>query len=463
MRRKTRTKVKKILKISGIILGIILIIIGIYLILLLNKKKEISYDDTMVCKNYFNSITIDLEKKKVKRDKINTSLTKEFGITKEQEDIAFSSEEEMKNLFSGSVFEIETNDNIITLKNPYQTKRIIVSANEIKEKIKGEEIIQLTDNMYILQFYSEKLTKAMYSYYKNSEYIKEIYYDEIWIDEPINDISQTVYGQAPVDLKGFKSLGATAMGFDNYKKIIDENGNPNEIVISTIGYGVNLDNNIFNERINENYYNFILNNKEIKETIPQGSRIAEVLVDSTTNNVKLMPIVTVTEEGYTSVSSIIQAILYGIKNSDVICYELVNKEHGAISILLEEAFKENVPVCSVSNSNEKNFPANHGMTIAVSSIDRENLISDYSGKGEYIDFAASSTDIEEIFRENSTVSRWSGPEYSNAYIVSAISLIKTYAKDATILDIYNFLRNFCIDLGELRKRYRLWLWNAKFC
>lgn len=91
------------------------------------------------------------------------------------------------------------------------------------------------------------------------------------------------------------------------------------------------------------------------------------------------------------------------------------------------------------------------MTIAVSSLDRESNIADYSGKGDYIDFAAPSTDVEEIFNLNSSVSRWSGPEYSNAYIASSIALIKTYLKDATILDIYNFLRNFCIDLGETGK------------
>ena len=76
------------------------------------------------------------------------------------------------------------------------------------------------------------------------------------------------------------------------------------------------------------------------------------------------------------------------------------------------------------------------MTIAVSSLDRESNIADYSGKGDYIDFAAPSTDVEEIFNLNSSVSRWSGPEYSNAYIASSIALIKTYLKDATILDIY---------------------------
>ena len=76
LRRKTRTKVKKILKIAGIVVGIALLILGIFLIFRLNRKKEISYDDQIVCKNYFTKVTIDLEKKKVKRDNFNVNYVR---------------------------------------------------------------------------------------------------------------------------------------------------------------------------------------------------------------------------------------------------------------------------------------------------------------------------------------------------------------------------------------------------
>ena len=451
MRRKTRTKVKKGLIISGIIVGIILIIIGIILLIKLNQKPDISYDDILVGKNYFKQITIDLNTKEVKRDNIETSLKEEFDISEEQENLVFSSEEEMKKFLSDSVFDVSTDKQIFTIKNPFQTKNIIVKAEEIHEKVEGEEIIKVADKLYILSFYSEKLTKAMYNYYKDKQYIEKIFYDDVFIDEPINDISQTMYGETEVNLNNYHSLGATIMGLDNYHKIINENGNPSNIVIATIGYGVDYQNEFFNERIDDKFYNFILNNKDISETIPQGSRIAEVLVDSTTKNVKIMPLVTVTEEGYTSTSSIIKALSYGTYNSDVICYEQINSQNEAIDIALENCFRENTPVCSVSANNKENYPANHGMTIATSSIDRDINIAEYSGRGEYIDFTAPSTDIEEIFNKGSSVSRWSGPEYSNAQIVASIALIKTYIKDATILDIYNFLRNFSVDIGEAGK------------
>ena len=464
MRRKTRTKVKKGLIIAGITIGVILLIIGIIIAIKLHQQPEISYDDGITCKNYFKQITINLSNKEVKRDNIETSLKEEFNLSDEEENLAFSSMDEMRKLLSNSVFDISENGQTFTIKNLYQTKSIIVKSKNVKETVDREEVTQISENLYVLSFYSEKLTKAMYNYYKDKDYIEKIYYDDVTINKQINDISQTMYGGTEVDLNNHHPLGATVMGLDNYNNIINENGNPKDIVIGTIGYGINYQNEFFNERISDNYYNFVLNNKDISETIAQGSRIAEVLVDSTTNNVKIMPLVTVTEEGYTSTSSILKAIAYAAKNSDVICYELINTQSEPIDLALESCFKENVPVSCVSsnsqyetstensekeeNSKEGDYPANHGMTIAVSSLDREMNLADYSGKGDYIDFSAPSTDVEEIFSNSANISRWSGAQYSNAQIAATIALIKTYSKDATILDVYNFLRNFSEDLGD---------------
>ncbi len=50
MRRKTRTKVKKGLIISGILIGVILLIIGIIIAIKLHQQPEISYDDGITCK-----------------------------------------------------------------------------------------------------------------------------------------------------------------------------------------------------------------------------------------------------------------------------------------------------------------------------------------------------------------------------------------------------------------------------
>lgn len=267
MRKKTRTKVKKYLKITGIIIGIILFIIGIIGLIKLTKIPQISYQDKLVCKNYFCEMIIDLNTKKVTRDNIQSSLVEEFGISGDKANALFSSQDEMQKFLSDSVFDVSLNNGVFKIKNKFQTKKFFIKARDVKQKVTGQEITKLSDDVYLLSYNTEKLTKTMYEYYQKQNYVEQVIPDEIFIDNPINDISQTMYGQTNVDLKGYHSLGVTLMGLDNYAKIINENGNPSNIVISTIGYGVNTQNEIFNNKISDSSYNFILDNNDISETI----------------------------------------------------------------------------------------------------------------------------------------------------------------------------------------------------
>lgn len=123
MRRKTRAKVGKVLKIVGIIVGIIALILGIILVIHLNKTPEISYDDVLVCKNLFEEITIDLNTKKIKRDSTQTSLAEEFGISKEEENLILSSEEELNNFLNNSVFEVTSNGRKIYFEKSFSNEK----------------------------------------------------------------------------------------------------------------------------------------------------------------------------------------------------------------------------------------------------------------------------------------------------------------------------------------------------
>ena len=448
-----RKKLNKTLIISASILfSILLILIGIVLVINSNKQEaEIDYTDIVRPKNYFTSIVIDLETKKVSRDGIDTSLTKEFEIDEGRANLILSSMEELDKFFMDSTMDIKHDGNKVELKDMYQTKNLLVRGNDIKDTFNAENKELLGQSIYLLKYDTEKRCKVAYEYLSKKEEIESIEIDEVWSIKPINDESQTLYGSSKDDDEDGNVYGTSGMGFDNYKNVINENGNPAEIVVSTIGYGASINNKYFENRIDENYFNYIKNSKDIYETNAQGSRILEVIKESTTNNVKLQPLVVVNEDNNTTKSAILRAIFFAKNNSDVICYELVHDQSNFIDIALKNAFQENVPVCCVtkskSNEDEKIYPANNATTIAVSSVNKELKTTSYSAVGDYLDFVASSTDVKEIFNGSSAVSKWSGPQYSNAEIASAIALIKTYSKNATILDIYNVLRNYAEDLG----------------
>ena len=453
MQPNKRAKLNKILIIITIILVVITIICAISYIIIKNKKTEESYEDRVIAKNYFMEMTIDLHKKEAKRDGNQINLKDEFDITEEQQNLILSSETELLNFFADSTFEVNIREGVAYITNKYQTKKLLVEVSEESTpNFRAENVDEVQKGIYILSNDTQKKARAAYENLSTSNNIKNIDIDTVSKITSVNDVSQTVYGSNESNENNqYKSLGVTKMGLDNYQKIIEENGNPSDIIISTIGYGACIDNDYFVGKIDENYYNFIEDSKNVIETVPQGSRILEVIKESTTHNVKILPLVVVNNENYTTTSAIVKAIQYAITNSDVICYELANNENTIIDLMLKKAFTENKPVCCATISNKdlnSDYPANNSTTIAISSIDKSGNFADYSGKGSYVDFSAYSTDVEEIFNKTSTISKWSGAQYSNAHIASAIALIKTYHKQYTILEIYNELRNWCNDLGD---------------
>ncbi len=448
-----KQKIKKVSIIAAIVLAIIAVILTTYFIIvnIKNQNKIESYEDNVVSKNLFKQIKIDLNSRKVMRDATETTLQEEFGIPNQQAELIYGSKDELQNYFANSTFEVNINGNEVTLTNPYQTKTLLVEAEQIKDNFDAIEEKQVQEGLYILKYDTQKRARAAYEYIKTNMNVKNIEADEVQIITPINDESQTLYENSNKDTESGNSYGVSAMGISNYKKIITDNGSAEPVVISTIGYGAAIDNTYFEGKISEEYFNFFDNSKDIKETIPQGSRTLEVIKESTTDNVKILPLVVVNNENYTTTACIVQAIAFATQKSDVICYELVHKSNYMIKLTLQNAFKENIPVCCVTKAaieEEEMFPADDATTIAVSSVDKELKTTSYSANGEYLDFVASSTDVKEIFNGSSSVSKWSGAEYSNAHIASLIALIKTYNKDSTILEVYNFIRNFCQDLGE---------------
>ena len=451
---------EKKLNIVIVVVVIILLLVSAFAIIIWRKTsaslhQDVSYEDKLNTKNYFENIAINFDVKKVKRDGTDTTLKEEFGISESEEATILSSIDNLREFLSGSTYEIARKENnIVYIKNEYQTKKILIICNEKIEKnnsFNAKNIVQMPSGTYILEYDTKKRARAAEEYFSEKNGYK-VLKDEISFVQQINDESQTMYGDDHNDLpEGVNARSTIDMGLDNFKRVINENGNPNEIIVSTIGYGIQKDSNYFNERISERYYSFIDGKKDVSETISQGSRIAEVIVDSTADNVKILPVKIVNDKGCTCLSAVINAIEYSTRYSDIICYEIVNKQNEAIDRALKNAYKEEKPVCAVTTKGNSVYPASHETTISTASVNRNFEIATYSGKGTFIDFAASSTDIREIFSGGSSVSRWSGVQYSNACLAAEIALLKTYNKELKIKDIYNELIKYCQDYGTTGK------------
>ena len=108
MNQYQRAKLNKILIIVSIALGVIAIAATSFYIVLRNKRNQekVNYEDTIIGKNYYIDIVIDMDTKKVKRDDRETTLQEEFGIDSSKAEIMFYSPNEVKTYFENSTVEV---------------------------------------------------------------------------------------------------------------------------------------------------------------------------------------------------------------------------------------------------------------------------------------------------------------------------------------------------------------------
>ena len=148
----TRKKLNKILSITAITLAVTAVIVTIIYILTKNKKQEIVYEDRIINNKYFIDISINLEKRTVSRDNNKTTLKDEFNISEDTENEILQSEENIRNFFQNTVYEIQNIEGTIHIKNEYQTKKLIIETSELKQDFDADKAIEIQENLYILNF-----------------------------------------------------------------------------------------------------------------------------------------------------------------------------------------------------------------------------------------------------------------------------------------------------------------------
>lgn len=156
----TRKKLNKILSITAITLAITAVIIATVYILTRKEEKKVVYEDTILNNNYFVDISINLEKRTVSRDNNKTTLKDEFNISEDEENEILQSEENIRNFFQNTVYEIQNIEGTIHIKNEYQTRKLIIETPELKQDFDAEKVDEIQKNLYILNFDTRSKNKS---------------------------------------------------------------------------------------------------------------------------------------------------------------------------------------------------------------------------------------------------------------------------------------------------------------
>lgn len=372
--------------------------------------------------------------------------------------------------------DVEVTEKNIKVENPYSTNSILVETSDINslENIGNiDSIVKIANDTYCFNYKNAKDTKDGYNILRESQLVKNVCKDaKVKILEENNNMNAQYVSENNY------VWGANTTGLYKYLSKLNEQDLP-IVRVGVLDTGVRTTHEVFQTEKNENRfdltnsYNYIANNIDIGDDNGHGTMVAGIISESTSNNVKLVPIKTLNSSGEGELSDTLQAIVAICDKVDLMNLSLgISKDKLPINtinvceLVLKQVYEKNkIIICATGNEGKENvyYPAASEYTIAVSATDIDNKIAYFSNYGDTVDFAAPGMRLvlphytgdslyNSSFPLNSVeYSRNSGTSFASPFIASAVALIKSENKNYTISQIKKILQDNSDDLGETGK------------
>ena len=267
-------------------------------------------------------------------------------------------------------YDVTVSEDTVTVADPYQSKRLIVSSDTIEGpySLGAETVIRGYGGIHILAFDTEEKTKKAYETLCDAGIPVET--------DSLVETSGTVTGTA-VEVAGLSGPDGDGALRDVTAAVIDSGysgGMAGRTVSQTdvTGKGNPGDEN------------------------GHGTAMADIILNHTPENIKVMPIKVIDEEGRTSSLKLYLGLMYAIENQvDVINVSMTAYKSSHSSIVdaaILEARNQGIPVVvSAGNFGEdtKDYsPANAAHAITVSAVNADKSFDPYSNCGEAVDYCA---------------------------------------------------------------------------
>lgn len=340
----------------------------------------------------------------------------------------------------------------------------IVDAN----KIDNATVKVLDDNTSVITFKSKKDAEN-YADKTNGVYFN----DSITIQDAENEATSTEENSERNESSDVTYDSSNTADNDNsserHSELLDylqsQDYGKNDVTVAVIDSGINVDNNtkdVFNDRV-LNGVNYSAtksaeqNGNEATDDNGHGTAISYIIAQSTSDNVKLLPIKVIDSAGKGTLLSLYQGIKYAIEqNVDVINISLSTAS--THSELIEEAIKEAtdkgiIVVVAAGNygSNVKYYtPAKLDNVITVASVNEQLQHSDFSNYGDAIDYA---TIGENVYTESyNGANNRNGTSYSAAKLSAIVSYFKAIDKNVNTKELKNILNKYVLP-SSIDKKY----------
>ncbi len=359
----------------------------------------------------------------------------------------------------------ETSKNGLDLSDKYQTGRILVKPDTDlpSSVLKSASNVISFNGWYFLQFNTENATKNAYKALKADYGTDNVVLDSVFKV----DLPKAVSTQKIQDKDNYLSWGIKNMGMDKVQRKLKATGNKTKVTVAIIDTGISLFESGIQDRITD-AFDFVALNPFPLDLNGHGTHCASTIIDATPDNVKIMPIKTMTAIGFGTNFHTIFGLVYAYyMGADIVNMSLGGEDPFQLKpydAFLKDMVDAGMTIC-VAAGNEAadvqySYPASSQYVITVGATKMNNRVDkEYSNYGSKVDFVAPGTEIEGLSTVMGIplVAYMSGTSMATPHITAACALIKCVYPKYNQKQIYAVLKKNAIDIEAMGKdKYAGW-------
>ncbi len=348
---------------------------------------------------------------------------------------------------------VTEDENGVTVTSPFDSAALIVKAEGEIEKYGAIDCVENHDGIHVLQYATPADAYRAYQLY--------IANDSIDFAEPSRTVSLAA---TAAEGKAYSYImdentdwGVEAIGAEAYNKnLIANNETLPEIVVAVVDTGIYFEHERFENRIAGRGAAFLdAASYTVDDENGHGTHCAGIIVGATTDNVKILPVRVLDDEGYGSIAAIYCGMLYAAEQgADVVSMSLgISGESPLVQYTVDQLYDAGV-VCCVAAGNEimdadNVTPARAEKAITVGAVDQHKELAYFSNYGPGIDVVAPGVDVWSAGIESpNEFVHMSGTSMATPYVAACSAMVLSGDESLSVDEVDSFLKANAIDLGE---------------
>ncbi|RHW43597.1 peptidase S8 [Neobacillus notoginsengisoli] len=231
------------------------------------------------------------------------------------------------------------------------------------------------------------------------------------------------------------------------------------ITIALVDTGVDLDHPDLKNRIVRGY-NVLKDNNDPNDDNGHGTHVAGIIASETNNGRgvagitwynKIMPVKAMGKKGYGTTFDIAKGIYWATDNgAKVINLSLGNYQPSrALKEAIDYAYSRDVVLVAAAgndHSRQRTYPASYPQVLAVSAIDHEGALAEFSNYGTYVDVAAPGVYIPSTYFKKQYAAL-SGTSMASPHVAGLAGLIRSENPKLSNRQVAKIIKRSAADSG----------------